>query len=402
MTRIDRAIFTSVRSMSGQGYRIVAASPGITLGERKAIAKSSPSHGSMTDESDDAIGWAFYELVSGRYCVARSHHHGQEQTARGGKCVLTHSFVVDPDALGAFGGNPFSLLRYVEARNGLDTCYDKSGHLEPLEVAGVGDLARIAIERVFTILKFDGAGFLLDRAMQDECIIVTGRLDHGPDIVEGLLLSMPAAMRGACEFTIGLKFALSRRRRVMLIGPDPTRASRLARGRKVTLVSDVEKQAAAGEPSQWSSMVADCLRTNRLVDLANLTNAPFDEAALSALDGIAQLQVRLNHVDSSSTETLLDALGSDATAGGSPIEASLVEDFNRAARGILLNRLRHAEPATLKRHWPAILAAAETDPVMADCRNALRERIPDLDAATVCVSAGTRACDDRVDKSTTP
>ena len=115
---IDHAVFTSNRSISGQGYRVVAWSPGITAEEQQHLAKSSPSHNSMCDASDSAVALSFYSLGSGRHCVARTTHAGREHSGRGGKRVLTQSFVLTSEQLARFQCNPFSVLRALERAKG--------------------------------------------------------------------------------------------------------------------------------------------------------------------------------------------------------------------------------------------------------------------------------------------
>ena len=52
----DQAIFTSVRTPMGEGYRIIAASKGLTAEERKALTKLSPSHDSLCKSDAGKLG----------------------------------------------------------------------------------------------------------------------------------------------------------------------------------------------------------------------------------------------------------------------------------------------------------------------------------------------------------
>ena len=69
VVQVERAVFTSMRSPMGEGYRIVAASNGICADERREILRCAPSHGSLCDSSPGATGLASFGLDNGRRCI---------------------------------------------------------------------------------------------------------------------------------------------------------------------------------------------------------------------------------------------------------------------------------------------------------------------------------------------
>lgn len=383
ITRIDRAIFTSVKSMTGQGYRIVACSPGVTAEERKTIALSSPSHGAMSDDSDEAQGLAFYDLGPERYCLARSCHAGREQSARGGQRVLTHSFVQDAEGLAAFGWNPFAVLRVLASADAFAPDIHQSGTLEALEMVAVDDTgAGRAIDRAFSILKEPVLMYLLDRAMQAGYLILPGLLDEPLAVLEGLFLLMPEAMRGECSFSVGLKFALSRRHRLVFAGPDTSKAQRLTRGQPFTIVKDLSAKAASNIPQgRWCQMVVDCHRCGRIDDLLALEALTFDEASLAALDQIAQRQIDLNHIEEAATDSLLDALWPTEAQDASRVEQTLIRQFARSAKALVFDRLRQAPIGEVKRLWPILLSLADVDQEVGRFCLDLFDQRPTLDPA---------------------
>ena len=93
----DQVIFTSIRSPTGEGYRIGAASPGVRSDEKRMIMQRSPSHASLCDESPTAVACSFYRLSTGRHCVASSRYAGVEHTGRGGQRVYTHLVLLDDE-----------------------------------------------------------------------------------------------------------------------------------------------------------------------------------------------------------------------------------------------------------------------------------------------------------------
>lgn len=122
--RCDQAIFTSVRTPMGEGYRIIAASRGLRPGERQTITRYSPSHDALcgsTVGNDASVagirGFAFYPLPGGRLCVAFSSYAGAEHTGRGGKRIYTHNLIFEKQDFPRCAYNPFTVLRaMIEAQ----------------------------------------------------------------------------------------------------------------------------------------------------------------------------------------------------------------------------------------------------------------------------------------------
>src|SRR6185503_20317863 len=92
---VEHGVFTSIRSHTGEGYRIITATPGIKADERAEITRRCPSHGSFCEESADAVGMSFFTLTTERHFIAIHCHAGVEHTARGGQRVYTHFVVLD-------------------------------------------------------------------------------------------------------------------------------------------------------------------------------------------------------------------------------------------------------------------------------------------------------------------
>lgn len=92
--RADQAVFTSVASPMGRGYRLVAASAGLSADEKRDITRAAPSHGNMLDDDADAVGCASFELSTGRRCVLSAWNAEEEHSGRGGSRVHTHAVVL--------------------------------------------------------------------------------------------------------------------------------------------------------------------------------------------------------------------------------------------------------------------------------------------------------------------
>ena len=101
-----QAIFTSIRSPMGQGYRLVSTSRDVKAEEKIEITRRSPSHGSLCDSSADAVGLLSHPLATGRQCIACCIHAGVEHTARGGLRVYSHMALLEPADFDAVEADP--------------------------------------------------------------------------------------------------------------------------------------------------------------------------------------------------------------------------------------------------------------------------------------------------------
>ena len=109
----DQAVFTSVRTPTGEGYRIIAASRGLTAEEKRAITQNAPSHNGLYDQSASARAVAFYPLPTGRLCAACPCSAGSEHTGRGGTRVYTFSVIFAAEDFPAIRFNPFHIFRAI-------------------------------------------------------------------------------------------------------------------------------------------------------------------------------------------------------------------------------------------------------------------------------------------------
>ena len=58
----DQAIFTSIRTPMGEGYRVIAASRGVRPNEKQSITRNSPSHDSLCVAPSDTDRADFGEI----------------------------------------------------------------------------------------------------------------------------------------------------------------------------------------------------------------------------------------------------------------------------------------------------------------------------------------------------
>lgn len=110
---VDQCVFTSVRSPMGEGYRIIAKTPGIKPEEAAELPQRAPSHGGLCEKDEHATGMLAFQLASGRYAIGFSRHAGREHTARGGLRAHTHFVVIDETDYSAFNFDPWAVVAAI-------------------------------------------------------------------------------------------------------------------------------------------------------------------------------------------------------------------------------------------------------------------------------------------------
>ncbi len=230
---IDQAIFTSIRSPMGAGYRIVACSTGVTPEEKAEITQRSPSHDSLCLQIAPTGALTSYRLTSGRHCIAHSQHAGMEHTGRGGPRVYTHITLLDEAAFDEFVFNPMCVWQAVRSAAG-DTpnlrpppylpplnlpCYaprsseaepgrpGESARTPPLAKGGQGGIT--TADEPVTASDLDlicriGSVLIGRRRL----IVIGGR--PALTLVEWALMFLPRSLRRTLTFSAGIKPAPSR------------------------------------------------------------------------------------------------------------------------------------------------------------------------------------------------
>jgi hypothetical protein len=286
----EQAIFTSARSATGEGYRLVAASPGVQVAEKIEITRRSPSHGGLCEEDPQAVGLEAYKLPTGKHCVAYCGYAGCEQTARGGQRVYTHAVVLDKHAWQRFQANPVpvhaAIARHVEEAG---PSVKPGGRLEKIALTPPPPAAN---------LPAGSGGYgsdSLEWALSAAADLLAGRqlilLDApGPfRLLEKVLLSLPLEMREHLDVSVGVRFSPARRMRLVLTDePEPELQRRIA-GLNI-LLRRAEESAASGETlfQGWERLLRRWWREGRRHDIMRLTEICCGTSC-DALDRIAAI-----------------------------------------------------------------------------------------------------------------
>lgn len=304
--RCDQAVFTSIRSPMGEGYRLVAASPGLQPEEKAEITRRSPSHGSLCDESQGSTGLLSYRLASGRQVVACCTPAGQEHTGRGGCRVYTHLAILTQDDYLAFYSNPIlvhAALALVIERTG--PCLSPPSRLDPMFLAPVREPAAFPRPCVQTTWLWAMVSQLLT---DNRTTILTGLADWRTWL-GWLWFMLPRDMRASVDVSVGLKYAPARGMRLVLM-PDQS-----APGRSLPTGKDVVLHDALCPPPEllpvcepWLKLLHRWWQEHRYAELVRLTSdmgVPADPVALSRLAALCEDLDRARTGDSAAREALV-------------------------------------------------------------------------------------------------
>ncbi|UCD30425.1 MAG: hypothetical protein JSV03_08150, partial [Planctomycetota bacterium] len=321
----DQVIFTSLRSSTSQGYRIVAASPSVRHDEKDEITRRSPSHESLFSCEGDPCGLLVYELSSGRYCIAYSCHAGREQSSRGGQRVYTHMVLLNREDYQHFDYDPVrihALLSSLFTQQG--PLLKAPRRLEPLslplngfETLPMGLSART--EWIWAVAN----GLL-----ENQKIMLVGATEPLP-LLQWALLSLPLCLRRRIDISVGIKFSSNRQTQLILLPVDKDIKPRVVAERNIKLWrADSELPCFAGLFETWFKLLQRWWNQNRLAEIIHLTSKVCADAPLDALPRIAAICEDLDRVKTADADLLEKLVGSYAAMDiETPAEANLIKQL---------------------------------------------------------------------------
>ncbi len=287
----DRAIFTSLRTSTGEGYRVVAASPGVRPNERAAIAQNVPSHGGLCSDDPETTGLCAFGLPTGRYSIAHSIYAGEEHTGRGGLRVYSHILLLQPEQYRQFGCNPFRAVAALQRAVGETPDLNPPASLESFSLStlkGGGDNGGFAH---FVPGEFDLVSLLLGAALRNEKTLIIGH-DTPRALMRAALYALPQFARAKLELSIGLNYSPTRRALLSFVRQEASDLQRAVRGHKVTLLDAAALPAVPHSPLDgWLALARGWLERGRSAELEQLSAelaAPMTADDLSRLAGVCQ------------------------------------------------------------------------------------------------------------------
>ncbi len=340
--RVEQAIFTSVRSPMGEGYRIIAAGPGIRSDEKAEMTRRMPSHASLCGTDQDASALLAFPLRGGRHCVAISRYAGMEHTGRGGQRVHSHIVVLDQQDYHQFAFNPVRVHAALAQAVGDVPIIETSAMLEPLSLSmlpadgicgtgislveqgstgvspvGQGSTGVSPVRSQAGRLCHDGVAWvsgaalsggaypccstraphgLIDQALhvseamlQGERLLVIG--SHGElDLLDRVMISLPCSVRRTLAVSTGLKHSAARRLHLCLEDRELGESQRAIRGQRIRCFDVNEPPAPGATPYEaWTRLLRQWFKAGREAEAEQLTASITEDASPQALARIASI-----------------------------------------------------------------------------------------------------------------
>ncbi|HEY2826329.1 MAG TPA: hypothetical protein VGJ04_01920, partial [Pirellulales bacterium] len=287
---IEQAVFTSARTARGDGYQLVARSPGVKDEDERELAVWGPSHGALCMERDEGTSINFHRLSSGSSCVSKTVAAGQEYSGRGGARVYTHFLLVPPDVMARFANNPFAVLRATWAK-GLLAVHDRwPENLESFSLVG---RSAIVDEGLLSQLAEQWGPLrvaqLVAAAMTPGAKLLAGA-GNAETLIGGLLQCFPKECRAEISFTTGLRYSPRRAFRLAFLDDDVAEQRRAVRQDGVSIV-DLSGGAATDLHSHhWAAFVAKSIADDRLSNL--ISQIQRSEITMENLDDLGDRLMR--------------------------------------------------------------------------------------------------------------
>ncbi len=308
----DQAVFTSVRSGTGEGYRVIAASPGMQAHEKVEITRRSPSHGALCEEDPQTVGLEGYKLPTGRYCVAWCGYAGQEHTARGGQRVYTHAVLLDRSTWRQFQANPVAvhaaLAQHIEANGPV---LKPANRLEKITLG----LPKPATNMSILADPSAAPSHAIDSALAAAADLLAGRslvlteAFGGFRLLEKILLSLPLETRESLSVSVGVRFSPSRKIRLAIVSEAQGDLQRRAAGQP-TQVCQADRIAQDRQPlfQGWEQLLRRWWREGRRQDIQYLTTDLCHGVSCDALDRIAGICEQIDALDGLSADAVRGAI----------------------------------------------------------------------------------------------
>lgn len=354
----------------GEGYRIIAASRGVTADEKQAITRASPSHDALCDPSSQATGVSCYPLPGGRMCIARTCRAGAEHTGRGDR-IYTYNLVIDAAGYAAWAYNPFEVLRAADAAGFTAPQLKPKPVLEPatLDPPVAPVFNRCDSSRPISPPPPPPSAVLwmrhvLDLSLHDPWCVVRVE-DAVQQYTEWLWCSLPGPLRLKQSVSCGIKFSMSRRRNLTLIVDEKnTTAHRLETG--ATHYVNAPAFAAGGAMSasaasrppapghEWLDWVERRWRAGQADALSARTAQPYADITLNGLNRAGETLLILDELDRADLGRLLALADEYVDRSAVAAEAALNDELLERVGRRILAQLERSTPPTMDRHWPAI------------------------------------------------
>ncbi len=351
----DQALFTSVRTPMGEGYRIIAASKGLKPGEKQEITRNSPSHEALCLEGDvtvaSPLAVAFYPLATGRRCLAMSRLAGAEQTGRGGQRVHTHIVVFDATDLSRFGFNPLRILRALVESAGTEPKLDPPAVLPELELS-VDDSDCPVAPPLPSATRMH-----ILRSLLDGRDLVMAMPGDWLTAAEAILLGLPGPVRADVSFGAGLQFSLSRLHRLNLLSDEKGKAKLRTTGQTVDYMNtDSTEPLPVLASSSWLTFVERCYASGDMACLSRRTSRAYTDTTPVGCERLGDLFGTIDRIPQCDCQTMLRMASESFSDTSEGPAGELREELVEALKRHLPDRFDATPITDACRLWEPIVA----------------------------------------------
>ncbi len=288
----DQAIFTSIRTPTGEGYRMIAASVAVTGDERAEITRRSPAHGSLCDPEPSAIGLDSYRLERGRRCVAYTTYAGVEHTARGGGRIYSHIALLQREDFRRFDADPLRphrILGRIFQRFG--PVLKPPSRLAPLDLP-ITDVEYLIPEQADqSPLETNVAAWLWPTAaalLKGERVVLVGPTQP-LELARWILLCLPLGLREEMDVSVGLKPSSTRPAHLSITPTLDARSRQFIEGQELTLWDTSHDPPPDVDPfTRWLELLRKWWSEGRLSAITDFTTHTCAHTLPDDLDRLAR------------------------------------------------------------------------------------------------------------------
>lgn len=354
----EQAVYTCVCTAASKGYRIIAASSGLSPQECGEILRCTPGLGGLCVDSPEAVGTSFFPLGDGRYAVLHTCHAGKEPTGRGGRRTYTRIIVVDSAGLRRFRNNPFALVRAASVAGSLAVDLKTDVTLSQLVLSPEWGQAQPAFEFAGNSISEKWIAHVCDRLLAGQAAIVSAGSDMQA-LAELILLAVPAPIRPEISFSEGVTFSVSRAHRLIVLANVESQTRDRIAGTDYVFLDSADDPSTAPTPSHpWARTIGRFIETRRTASLIGMLADRFSESDVKALDRLGELCLALDSAASGDMNNLIEvAMPYVGTNAELPLERELARQVVRLVKHRFSSLISHANCDQLSSVWRRMLAA---------------------------------------------
>lgn len=213
---LEQAVFTSSKTRRGEGYHVVAKSPGISDDLVVALTRWCPSHASLQSNDVNAESTNYHPLSTDMVAISRTMYGLKEFSGRGGLQVVTIAILLRRSQLAGYENNCFRLARVARSLGYLRWRPHIPEQISPIELPN-WEWSEALLHRELEELDDSYPPRQVAAILQagQRVALVTG--SNPNQVAEEVIQSLPTDDRPSCYFTTGLKWSKQRPFRLQLL-----------------------------------------------------------------------------------------------------------------------------------------------------------------------------------------